>query len=62
VLVGMEAVVVVVEMVIVLVVLLRTRKITRLPVPQNSDEFPGQTLLHCESGSWAVVFRSVFPQ
>lgn len=62
VLVRMEEVVVVVAAMVVLVVLLRTYKVRRLPAPQSSDEFPEQILLHCESGSWTGLFRSVFPQ
>jgi hypothetical protein len=62
VLVRMEEVVVVVAAMVVLVVLLRTYKVRRLPAPQGSNEFLEQILLHCESGSWTGLFRSVFPQ
>jgi hypothetical protein len=62
VLVRMEEVVVVVAVEIVLVVLLRMYTVRRPLAPQSSDEFPGQIILHCESGSWAALFRSVFPQ
>ena len=62
VLVRVEEVVVIVAVVVVLVVLLRTYKVRRLAAPQSSDEFPEQILLHCESGSWTGLFRSVFPQ
>jgi hypothetical protein len=47
---------------VMLVLLLRTYMVRRLAPPQSSDEFPEQTLLHSESGTLTVVFRSVFPQ
>jgi len=58
----MEEAVVVVAVMVVLVVLLGTYKVRRLPAAQSSDEFPEQILLHCESGSWTGLFRSVSPQ